>query len=152
MGNLEFSPFYEQKLLSVVGTQLSSATQQLVLVVDDDEDNLLLLAYALEPLGCIVVTATDGMRGLLLAQTYQPDLILLDVLMPYMDGIEVVTQLRKDSSTKSIPVIAVTALALKEDQERLLKAGFNDYIIKPYFIEDIEATVQRHLCQKVAIS
>jgi CheY-like chemotaxis protein len=69
-----------------------------------------------------------------------------------MDGIEVVTQLRKDSSTKSIPVIAVTALALKEDQERLLKAGFNDYIIKPYFIEDIEATVQRHLCQKVAIS
>jgi CheY-like chemotaxis protein len=92
------------------------------------------------------------MRGLLLAQTYQPDLILLDVLMPYMDGIEVVTQLRKDSSTKAIPVIAVTALALKEDRERLLQAGFNDYIIKPYMIEDIEATVQRHLCQKVAIS
>jgi CheY-like chemotaxis protein len=72
--------------------------------------------------------------------------------MPYMDGIEVVTQLRKDSSTKAIPVIAVTALALKEDRERLLQAGFNDYIIKPYMIEDIEATVQRHLCQKVAIS
>jgi CheY-like chemotaxis protein len=62
-----------------------------------------------------------------------------------MDGVEVVSHLRKNSTTKAISVIAVTALAIVEDRERLLRAGFNDYISKPYLLEDIEALVRRHL-------
>lgn len=152
MDNLELSLRCEQKFSDVFSTQHSFATKPRILAADDDEDNLLLLAYILEPLGCNLITAVDGLSALSMARTYQPDLILLDVLMPYMDGIEVVSQLRKDSKIKTIPAIAVTALAVRDDRERLLKAGFNDYISKPYMLEDIEATVRRHLRLPVTIS
>lgn len=122
------------------------------MVVDDDEDNLILLAYALEPLGCSIITAADGPSALQNAQTYHPDLILLDILLPYMDGVEVISQLRQDARSKTIPVIAMTALAKSDDRDRLLKAGFNDYISKPYMLEDIEALVRRYLRLLAAIS
>lgn len=128
-----------------------TTTKPTILAADDDEDNLLLLAYALEPLGCTLLTAVDGLNALAIAQSFQPDLILLDVLMPYMDGIEVVSCLRRDWKTKAISVIAVTALAIGEDRERLLRAGFNDYISKPYLLEDIEALVCRHLAVRPTI-
>jgi two-component system cell cycle response regulator DivK len=130
----------------------SISAKPLILVVDDDEDNLLLLSYALESLNCAIITAVDGVSALSLSQTYQPDLILLDVLMPHMDGTEVVSRLRKDPKIKKTPVIAVTALAVAQDRERLLLAGFNDYISKPYMLEDIEATVCRYLPLSRAIS
>jgi CheY-like chemotaxis protein len=69
-----------------------------------------------------------------------------------MNGVEVVSQLREDPKIKTIPVIAVTALAIPEDRERLLQVGFNDYISKPYMLEDIEATVRRYLRLPVTIS
>ena len=152
MDNLELPLCIEQKFADAIGTQYSTDSKPLILAVDDDEDNLLLLAYCLEPLGCSLLTAVDGMMALSLARSYQPDLILLDVLMPFMNGIEVVSQLRKDTKTKAIPVIAVTALAIAEDRERLLRVGFNDYISKPYMLEDIEAVVRRYLRLRVPIS
>jgi CheY-like chemotaxis protein len=152
MDDLELSLCIDQKFASVIGTQYSIDSKPLILAVDDDEDNLLLLAYALEPLGCSLLTAVDGRSALSLARSYQPDLILLDVLMPYMNGVEVVSQLREDPKIKTIPVIAVTALAIAEDRERLLQVGFNDYISKPYMLEDIEATVRRYLRLPVTIS
>jgi CheY-like chemotaxis protein len=152
MDNLELSHRCEQKFSDVFSTQHSFATKPRILAVDDDEDNLLLLTYILEPLGCHLMTAVDGLGALSMARTYQPDLILLDVLMPYMDGFEVISQLRKDSKIKTTPVIAVTALAVRHDRERLLKAGFNDYISKPYMVEDIESTVRRYLRLPVTIS
>jgi CheY-like chemotaxis protein len=153
MDDLEFSlGCCHQKLAGVIGALQSTDTKPIILAVDDDEDNLLLLAYILEPLECTLITATDGLRALSIAQAHQPDLILLDVLMPYMDGCEVVSKLRKDANTKAIPAIAVTALANAEDRSRLLQAGFNDCIIKPYMLEDIEATVRRYLRLPVAIS
>ncbi len=130
----------------------SIAAKPIILVVDDDEDNLLLLSYALESLDCAILTATDGVSALSLLRTYQADLILLDVLMPYMDGREVVSQLRKNPTMKTTPVIAVTALAVADDRERLLLAGFNDYISKPYMLEDIEAIVCRYLPVRGVIS
>lgn len=149
MDNLQRSLCCEPTFSDFVGTphsnQYALATKPLILAVDDDEDNLLLLAYALEPLGYTFLTAADGVSALSLAQTYQPDLILLDVLLPYMDGIEVVSHLKKDPINRKIPVIAVTALAIPEDRERLLLAGFNDYISKPYMLEDIEALVRSYL-------
>ena len=152
MDNLELSLRCEQKFSDVFSTQHAIATEPRILAVDDDEDNLLLLAYILEPLECNLITAVDGLGALSMARTYQPDLILLDVLMPYMDGFEVISQLRKDSKIKTTPAIAVTALAVRDDRERLLKAGFNDYISKPYMVEDIEATVRRYLRLPVTIS
>ena len=149
MNNLQLDRCCEHKPSSFINTHHYAAypisAKPLILVGDDDEDNLLLLSYALEPLNCAILTATDGVSALSLSRTYQPDLILLDVLMPYMDGTEVVSQLRKDPKIKTTPVIAVTALAVVEDRERLLLAGFNDYISKPYMLEDIEATVCRYL-------
>ncbi|HAA28806.1 MAG TPA: response regulator [Cyanobacteria bacterium UBA8553] len=136
----------------MIGGQRYGSTQPLILAVDDDEDNLLLLAYILEPFGCTLITAVDGITALSLARSYRPDLILLDILMPHMDGMEVIFQLRKDPKTRSIPAIAVTALALPQQRDRLLLAGFNDYVSKPYMLEDIEAPVRRHLRLKATIS
>jgi CheY-like chemotaxis protein len=156
MDDLEHSLDGEQKFPSFIGapqsTQHTLPTKPVILAADDDEDNLLLLAYALEPLDCTLLTAVDGLSALSLARIYQPDLILLDVLMPYLDGTEVVSQLRKDSTTKTIPAIAVTALAIPQDRERLLLLGFNDYISKPYMLEDIEAIARRHLRELATIS
>lgn len=152
MDNLELPLCIEQKFADVMGSQHSTDSKPLILAVDDDEDNLLLLAYSLEPLGCSLLTAVDGMMALSLARSYQPDLILLDVLMPFLNGIEVVSQLRKDCKIKAIPVIAVTALAIAQDRERLLRVGFNDYISKPYMLEDIESVVRRYLRLPVTIS
>jgi CheY-like chemotaxis protein len=145
MDDLQLPLCCELKVPGYTDALRSNATKPTILAADDDEDNLLLLAYALEPLGCTLLTAVDGSSALAIARSFQPDLILLDVLMPHMDGVEVVSHLRKNSTTKAISVIAVTALAIVEDRERLLRAGFNDYISKPYLLEDIEALVRRHL-------
>jgi two-component system, cell cycle response regulator DivK len=145
MNDQQFFVCCEYKHSGFITTEYSISSKPVILVVDDDEDNLLLLSYTLEPLGCLILTANDGASALSLSQTHQPDLILLDVLMPHMDGIEVVSRLRKNWKTKTIPVIAVTALAIADDRERLLLAGFNDYISKPYMLEDIEAKVCRYL-------
>jgi len=152
MQDLELSLSYGQELIGFLGGQLSIATKPLILAVDDDEDNLVLLAYILEPLGCSLITAVDGLSALRIAQTYQPDLILIDILLPRMDGTEVVSQLKKDPKTKGIPAIAVTALASVKDQENILQAGCDDYISKPYMIDDIETIVRRHLRLPVTIS
>jgi CheY-like chemotaxis protein len=152
MDDLELSLYGGQNFTSFIGVREDTATQPLILAVDDDEDNLLLLAYALEPLGCSLITAVDGLTALQRAQAYQPDLILLDILLPFMDGTEVVSYLRKDPKTKTIPVIAVTALANAQDKKRLLHLGFNDYVSKPYMLEDIESRVRRYIRLAVPIS
>lgn len=152
MQNLKLSLDYGQELIGFMGNQFSISTKPLILAVDDDEDNLLLLAYALEPLGCSLITAVDGLSALRIAQTYQPDLILLDILLPRMDGTEVAFQLKRDPKTQKIPVIAVTALASVKDQENILQAGCDDYISKPYMIDDMETIVRRYLRLPVTIS
>jgi CheY-like chemotaxis protein len=119
--------------------------KQIILAVDDNEDNLLLLTEVLEPLNCLVLTATHGQTALLLAQGYQPDLILLDVMLPDVNGIEVVQRLRQNEETAKIPVVAVTALAREEDRDRLILAGCNNYISKPYLLEDLEALIRQYL-------
>ncbi len=122
--------------------------QPLVLVVDDNEDNLILLTFLLELLGCAFITAADGQTALDLAQSVQPALILLDMMLPDFDGIEVFSRLRQNPVTAMIPVIAVTALARAEDRERILSAGCNEYISKPFSIEEIEALLYRYLSQR----
>jgi len=121
----------------------------LILAVEDDDDNLLLLNYTLESLGCRLICQQDSKDTVLVAKEYQPDLILLDILLPSLSGIDVVRCLKQEPLTKNIPAIAVTALATLEDRQRILMAGFNDYISKPYMIEDLEAIVSHYLCKRL---
>ncbi|MCM0593744.1 MAG: response regulator [Gloeotrichia echinulata IR180] len=123
--------------------------QPLILAVEDHDDSLLLISYALESLGCRFICQTDSATTLLVAKEHQPDLIMLDIFLPGLSGIEVVYYLKQDPLTSHIPVVAVTALATREDRESLLKAGFNDYISKPYMIEDLETVIRRHLYSKL---
>ncbi len=123
----------------------TTAKQPRILAVDDNEDNLLLLSEVLNAFDCSLFTATSGQIALTIAQAYNPDLILLDVMLPDLNGIEVVRHLKHNPTTENIPVIAVTALASEEDRDRLLAAGCNGYLSKPYMIEDLEAIVRRAL-------
>ncbi|MBW4441793.1 MAG: response regulator [Plectolyngbya sp. WJT66-NPBG17] len=126
----------------------SSLSKPVVLAVDDNLDNLVLLEYQLATVAhCAVVTAATGESAVNLAHSNQPDLILLDILLPDMNGVEVVRQLRQSPATAGIPIVALTALARTEDRDRILDSGCNDYLTKPYDLDDLQAVVIRHLPQ-----
>ncbi|NET56631.1 MAG: response regulator [Symploca sp. SIO2E6] len=139
------SPYSEPTSSDVSTVNNFTIKPPLVLVVDDDEDNLLLMTHVLDHLGFSWITAVDGMSALKIAHTAQPALILLDILMPQMNGAEVLARLKEDSKIKKIPVIAVTALANTSEREDIMLAGFDDYVSKPYMLEDVEAALERHL-------
>jgi CheY-like chemotaxis protein len=120
-------------------------SRPLVLAADDDEDNLLLLVYALNLFGYTCISTLRGEMVLQLARRYKPDLILLDVVLPDLNGVEVIEQLKKDGNTQSIPVIAVTALVQAGNQERLMSMGCKGYINKPYDLHDLEVMLHQFL-------
>lgn len=119
----------------------------LVMAVDDNEDNLQLLTQLLELIECSFITATDGATAILKAKNYQPSLILLDMMLPDISGIEVATSLKQDSQTIGIPIIAVTAMARGEDRERFILSGCVDCVTKPYNIDDIEVIIRKYVFQ-----
>ena len=102
-----------------------------VLVVEDNAANMTLAVFLLESAGHTVLGATDAEAGLTLARDEQPDLILMDIQLPGMDGLEATALLKRDEATRAIPVIALTALAMKGDEERIRAAGCDGYIAKP---------------------
>ncbi len=102
-----------------------------ILVVDDNAQNLELLVAYLEPLGCGLVTAADGIEAMEKIQQEPPDLILLDIMMPRMSGFEVCRKLKSGPETRDIPIIMVTALNELSDIERGVECGTDDFISKP---------------------
>ena len=102
-----------------------------VLIVEDNTANMTLAVFLLQTAGHSVISATDAEAGLRLARVEQPDLILMDIQLPGMDGIEATMLLKKDEATRAIPVIALTALAMKGDEERIRASGCDGYIAKP---------------------
>lgn len=136
---------WREKLEVLAKNVETTAKQTRILAVDDNEDNLLLLSEVLNVFDCSLFTATSGQVALIIAQAYNPDLILLDVMLPDLNGNEVIRRLKQNPITENIPVIAVTALAREEDRDRLLAAGCSGYISKPYMIEDLESIVRRML-------
>ncbi len=116
-----------------------------VLVVEDHPLNMKLTSDLLELHGFQVVKATDGESALQLLQTIQPDLILLDIHLPGMDGLQVFQQIKADPRLSAIPVIALTASAMRDQEERIRTVGFTDYIAKPIDTKRLIATVRTHL-------
>ncbi|MEO0348447.1 MAG: response regulator [Cyanobacteria bacterium P01_A01_bin.15] len=123
----------------------SSLRQPIILIVDDDDDNLLLLSYALEDLGYFTVQGRSGQEAIDLATRHAPNLILLDVLLPDMNGTVVIRHIRKRLKMRHTPIIAVTALARPVDQAKILAAGFTEYLSKPYMLDELGAAVERYL-------
>ncbi len=117
----------------------------LVLAADDNEDNLLLLLHALELFGFSHVSTLKGKAVPRMARTYQPDLILLDIVLSDISGVEVIQTLKADPETCQIPIIAVTALAKCSERDQILALGCRDYLNKPYNLDELEAMVHRNL-------
>ena len=116
-----------------------------VLVVEDNPANMTLATFLLKSAGHTVLSATDAESGLTLARSDQPDLILMDIQLPGMDGLQATALLKADASTRAIPVIALTALAMKGDEERIRAAGCDGYIAKPLAYREFLATISNLL-------
>ena len=116
-----------------------------ILVVEDNATNMTLSTFLLESAGHTVVAATSAESGLTLALECQPDLILMDIQLPGMDGLQATALLKGNAATRGIPVIALTALAMKGDEERIRAAGCDGYIAKPLAYKDFLAVIREHL-------
>jgi len=116
-----------------------------VLVVEDNPANMTLATFLLKSAGHTVLTATDAESGLTLARNEQPDLILMDIQLPGMDGLQATALLKADEATRAIPVIALTALAMKGDEERIRAAGCDGYIAKPLAYREFLAAISNLL-------
>ena len=117
-----------------------------VLVVEDNELNMRLFHDLLETRSYYVLQARDGMKALKLARHHKPDLILMDIRLPDVSGLEVTKWIKENDALKAIPIIAVTSFAMKGDEEKFRQAGFDAYIAKPIFVTDFLKTIQQFLC------
>jgi len=115
-----------------------------VLVVEDNEKNMKLFRDVLQATGYRTLEATTGGQAVELAVENAPDLVLMDIQLPDVHGVEALSRLRADARTASIPVLALTAQAMHGDHERFLAAGFDGYISKPVNVVELLDTVRRH--------
>ncbi|MDJ0614992.1 MAG: response regulator [Rhizobiaceae bacterium] len=116
-----------------------------VLIVEDNELNMKLFNDLLEAKGYNIVQTSNGMEALDLARNHKPDLILMDIQLPEVSGLEVTKWIKEDETISHIPVIAVTAFAMKGDEERIRQGGCEAYISKPISVASFLQTVQSHL-------
>ena len=127
-----------------------SPLNKTVLVVEDNDLNMKLFHDVLEAHGYNVLQAKDGMEGLRMAREERPDLILMDIQLPDVSGLEVTKWLKDDETLKSIPVIAITAFAMAGDKEKILEGGCDAYLVKPISIPNFLQTVERFVRPLVA--
>ena len=123
----------------------------LVLAVDDNPDNLELLTQILDLFGCECVGAVDGYTALSAAVDRPPDLIVLDICLPDIDGMEVVKRIQQNPDLRHIPIVAITALAKPEDRDRILQAGCVEYLSKPFNIQDLERIIRQHINSQLVL-
>ena len=116
-----------------------------ILIVEDEPRNLKLLRDLLHRFGYETMEATDGEQGVELAKAKIPNLILMDIMMPKMDGLEATRIIKADTNTKHIPIIALTSYAMKGDGERTIDAGCDGYIAKPVDIQEVLKAVEQFL-------
>jgi DNA-binding response OmpR family regulator len=123
-------------------TEAVEREQPVVLAADDDEDILALVAFRLERSGYTVVQARDGQQALELARSEKPDLAVLDVMMPKLDGFELTRRLRAEEATSRMPIILLTARAQDTDVQTGFDAGADDYLRKPFSPQELRTRVQ----------
>jgi len=116
-----------------------------VLIVDDNQVNLKLVTYVVESAGFEVATALDAEKALAALATARPDVILMDLQLPGIDGLELTRRIKADPATRDIAVIAVTAYAMKGDREKALEAGCDDYVTKPIDTRTLPQVIERHV-------
>jgi DNA-binding response OmpR family regulator len=116
-----------------------------ILAVDDEPHILKLVAFSLKAGGFEVIEASDGLSAIEIAQAEQPDLILMDVMMPVLDGFEACRRLKQNPATQDIPVVMLTAKTQLSEQQAGLDCGAKDYICKPFTPKDLVAQVQAFL-------
>ena len=122
-----------------------NSDKKLVMIVEDNALNAKLFRDLLEAHGYRTLHTRDGMTAMDLARSEKPDLILMDIQLPEVSGIEVTRWLKSDAELKGIPVIAITAFAMKGDEERIREGGCEDYISKPISVNLFISTVRKHL-------
>lgn len=126
---------------------MDSASKKCVLIVEDNELNKKLFRDLLEANGYRTLHTADGLDVLDMAREHRPDLILMDIQLPEISGLEVTGWLKKDPDLKSIPVVALTAFAMKGDEEKILAGGCEGYISKPISVATFLSTVRQFLSQ-----
>lgn len=109
-----------------------AAERKKIMIVEDNPSNMKLFKLVLEPVNCEIVEAYDGIQALEVAKESMPDIILMDIQIPRLDGLEVTRKLRKMEQFVNTPIIALTAFAMERDEKAGLEAGCNDYITKPF--------------------
>jgi len=116
-----------------------------VLLIDDDPDSLVLLSYILDSFSCNIISESTGTAALERVRYERFDLVMLDIQLPEVSGLEIVRTLRSNPVNATLPIVAVTALARAQDRAEILRAGCDLYISKPYLVEDIESTVAQYI-------
>jgi two-component system cell cycle response regulator DivK len=119
-----------------------------ILVIEDNEQNLYLIRYILEDCNYEVFSAADGKEGIVLAASLKPDLILLDIQLPIMNGYTVASHLRENPDLADTPIVAVTSYAMPGDREKAMEAGCSGYIEKPIDPDTFDKQVERYLSLK----
>ena len=119
-------------------------TGERVLIVEDNQLNMKLLRDVLHATGYRALEAASGAEAVSLASEHAPDLVLMDIQLPDLDGVEALRRLRADPRTAAIPVLAVTAQAMRGERDRFLEAGFDGYVSKPVNVRELIGTVRRH--------
>jgi two-component system, cell cycle response regulator DivK len=131
-----------------VMNKLEPEAASTVMVVEDCTSNMMLFCDLLERVGFDTLRAETGFQAIRLASTHRPDLILLDIRLPDIDGTKVVRWLRANKKLCDVPVVAITAFALPGDKERILDAGFDAYVAKPISVRDFLEVVERFVGAK----
>lgn len=130
---------------SLTKAPMEARTVKRVLIVEDNELNMKLFHDLLEAHGYGTLQTRNGMDALALARDHRPDLILMDIQLPEVSGLEVTRWIKEDPELKSIPIIAVTAFAMKGDEEKIREGGCEDYIAKPISVTKFLEAVQKFL-------
>ncbi len=132
------------KTASLPNSKIETAKKK-VLVVEDNELNQKLFCDLIGVCGADVVQTREGTRVLEIAREERPDLILMDIQLPQVSGLDITAELKKDAELASIPVIAVTAFAMKGDEDKIRKGGCEDYLSKPISVPDFMAMINKYL-------
>ncbi len=155
--NLPFnigSPAIEEQTEDLSGqsqigqSQTEELISPLILLAEDNEANIATFSSYLDAKGYRILLATDGQQAIDIAKSHSPDLILMDIQMPVMDGLEAIAQIRLDPNLVDIPIVALTALAMEGDRERCLAAGANEYLTKPVKLKQLATSIQQFLMQR----